>query len=139
MRDKLVLWFLGFLETMKYILEQSHGVPPVSVVLDHTTLKEEGSCGYSSVKTVHSIEKMVASLYRVHSLFGRTKAFVVSRIRLRNLACTRYRDTTPQKTGADMPRSQPASAGVGASVHTQPAAGLPPSRHFPPAPPGFTG
>src|SRR5438552_4478175 len=55
MRDKLVLRFLGFLETMKYILEQSHGVPPVSVALDHTTLKEEGSCGYSSVKTVRSI------------------------------------------------------------------------------------
>src|SRR5256885_15707229 len=55
MRDKLVLRFLGFLETMKYILEQSHGVPPVSVALDHTTVKEEGSCGYSSVKTVRSI------------------------------------------------------------------------------------
>src|SRR6266699_4300366 len=55
MRDKLVLRFLGFLETIKYILEQSHGVPPVSVALDHTTLKEEGSCGYSSVKTVRSI------------------------------------------------------------------------------------
>src|SRR4029450_3111381 len=57
MRDKLILRFLGFLETMKYILEQSHGVPPVSVALDHTTLKEEGSCGYSSVKTVRSIDK----------------------------------------------------------------------------------
>src|SRR6266699_1485021 len=56
MRDKLVLRFLGFLETMKYILEQSHGVPPVSVALDHTTLKEEGSCGYSSVKTGRSID-----------------------------------------------------------------------------------
>src|SRR2546430_16276889 len=55
MRDKLVLRFLGFLETIKYILEQSHGVPPVSVALNHTTLKEEGSCGYSSVKTVRSI------------------------------------------------------------------------------------
>src|SRR5438067_13489821 len=57
MRDKLVLRFLGFLETIKYILEQSHGVPPVSVALDHTTLKEEGSCGYSSVKTVRSIDQ----------------------------------------------------------------------------------
>src|SRR5439155_18252450 len=56
MRDKLVLRFLGFLETMKYILEQSHGVPPVSVALDHITFKEEGSCGYSSVKTVRSID-----------------------------------------------------------------------------------
>jgi hypothetical protein len=37
-----VLRFLGFLETMKYILEQSHGVPPVSVALDHTTLKGGG-------------------------------------------------------------------------------------------------
>src|SRR5215470_13140162 len=37
---------------------------------------------------------LVVSLYRVHSLFGRTKAFVLSRIRLRKLACTRYRDTT---------------------------------------------
>ena len=36
------------------------------------------------------------SLYRVHSLFGHTKAFVLSRIRLRKLACTRYRDTTRQ-------------------------------------------
>src|SRR2546425_2103023 len=59
MRDKLVLRFLGFLETMKYILEQSHGVPPVSVALDHTTLKEEGSCGYSSVKTVRSIGRTI--------------------------------------------------------------------------------
>ena len=56
MCDKLVLRFLGFLETIKYILEQSHGVPPVSVALDHTTFKEEGSCGYSSVKTVRSID-----------------------------------------------------------------------------------
>ncbi len=51
----VVLRFLGFLETIKSILEQSHGVPPVSVALDHTTFKEEGSCGYSSVKTVRSI------------------------------------------------------------------------------------
>ncbi len=64
MRDKLVLRFLGFLETIKYILEQSHGVPPVSVALDHTTFKEEGSCGYSSVKTVRSIVKEVL-LFRV--------------------------------------------------------------------------
>src|SRR4029434_10377548 len=65
MRDKLVLWFLGFLETMKYILEQSHGVPPVSVALDHTTLKEEGSCGYSSVKTVRSIDNSVIKFFQV--------------------------------------------------------------------------
>jgi len=41
----------------------------------------------------------VVSLYRVHSLFGRTKAFVLSRIRLRKLACTRYRDTTDFRFG----------------------------------------
>src|SRR5215470_3371578 len=40
------------------------------------------------------LDQLVVSLYRVHSLFGRTKAFVLSRIRLRKLACTRYRDTT---------------------------------------------
>jgi hypothetical protein len=40
------------------------------------------------------IENGAVSLYRVHSLFGRTNAFVLSRIRLRKLACTRYRDTT---------------------------------------------
>ena len=39
----------------QYILDQPHGVPPVSVAFDHTTLKEEGSCGYSSIKTVRSI------------------------------------------------------------------------------------
>src|SRR5215510_2187518 len=43
----------------------------------------------------------VVSLYRVHSLFGRTKAFVLSRIRLRKLACTRYRDTTQKATDAE--------------------------------------
>jgi hypothetical protein len=37
----------------------------------------------------------VVSLYRVQSLFGRIKAFVLRRIRLGKLACTRYRDTTP--------------------------------------------
>ena len=55
MGDKLTLWCLGLLETTQYTLEQSHGVPPVSVVLDHTTLTEEDSCGYSSIKTVRSI------------------------------------------------------------------------------------
>jgi hypothetical protein len=57
MGDKLVLWFLGLLETTQDTLKQSHGAPPVSVALDHTTLKEEDSCGYSSVKTVRSIEQ----------------------------------------------------------------------------------
>src|SRR5262249_37272003 len=55
MGDKLVLRFLGVLETTQDTVKQSHGVPPVSVALDHTTLKEEDSCGYSSVKTVRSI------------------------------------------------------------------------------------
>src|SRR5262245_10341889 len=57
MGDKLVLRFLGVLETTQDTLKQSHGVPPVSVALDDTTLKEEDSCGYSSVKTVRSIDK----------------------------------------------------------------------------------
>jgi hypothetical protein len=55
MGNKLALWLLGLLETTQYTLEQSHGVPPISVALDNTTLREEGSCGYSSVKTVRSI------------------------------------------------------------------------------------
>src|SRR6266699_1690531 len=71
MSDKLVLWFLGFLETMKYILEQSHGIPPVSVALDHTTFKEEGSCGYSSVKTVRSIVYHIPSDLVVAATRGR--------------------------------------------------------------------
>src|SRR4029453_13084196 len=50
MGDKLVLRFLGLLETTQHTLEQSHGVPPLSVACDNTTLREEGSCGYSSVK-----------------------------------------------------------------------------------------
>src|SRR4030095_6682723 len=57
MGDKLVLWFLGLFETTQDTLKQSHGAPPVSVALDHTTLKEEDSCGYSSVKTVRSIDR----------------------------------------------------------------------------------
>jgi hypothetical protein len=44
------------------------------------------------------------SLYRVHSLFGRTKAFVLSRIRLRTLTCTRHRDTTNKYTETAMDR-----------------------------------
>jgi hypothetical protein len=55
MRDKFVLRLLGLLETTPYTLEQSHGVPPVSVACDHTTLMEEDACGYSSIKTVRSI------------------------------------------------------------------------------------
>src|SRR5215831_6485703 len=75
MRDKLVLRFLGFLEAMKYILEQPHSVPPVSVALDHTTLKEEGSCGYSSVKTVRSI--VITEFVEMGERLGRFGAFVV--------------------------------------------------------------
>jgi len=56
MRDKLVLWFLGLIEASKYTLEQSHGVPPVSVAFANTTLREKDACGYSSVKTVRSID-----------------------------------------------------------------------------------
>jgi hypothetical protein len=59
MGNKLALWLLGLLETTQYTLEQSHGVPPISVALDNTTLREEGSCGYSSVKTVRSIDHTI--------------------------------------------------------------------------------
>jgi hypothetical protein len=55
MGDKLVLRFLGLFELTQYTLEQSHGVLPVSVVLDNTTLMEEDARGYSSIKTVRSI------------------------------------------------------------------------------------
>src|SRR5262252_9480796 len=55
MGDKLALRFLGLLETTECTLEQLHGVPPISVALDNTTLGDEGSCGYPSIKTVRSI------------------------------------------------------------------------------------
>src|SRR5215467_5071200 len=74
MRDKLVLRFLGFLEAMKYILEQPHSVPPVSVALDHTTLKEGGSCGYSSVKTVRSIDARVPCTLHENAWYPRQGA-----------------------------------------------------------------
>ncbi len=54
--DKLVLRFLGLVEPTQYTLEQSHGGPPVSVACDNTTLMEEDACGYSSIKTVRSID-----------------------------------------------------------------------------------
>jgi hypothetical protein len=53
--DKLALRFLGLFETTPYTLEQSHGIPPGSVVLDNTTLGGSGSCGYPSLKTIRSI------------------------------------------------------------------------------------
>jgi hypothetical protein len=56
MRGKLLLWFLGLVEMRQYIVEQSHGVSPFSVALANTTLEGEDSCGYSSAKTVRSIE-----------------------------------------------------------------------------------
>ena len=65
MGDKLMLRFLGLLETTQYTLEQSHGVPPISVAGDNTTLMEEDACGYSSVKTVRSIDKEQARLSHV--------------------------------------------------------------------------
>src|SRR5688572_27729356 len=48
MGNKLALRFLGLLETTQYTLEQSHGVPPGSVVWDNTTLGGSDSCGYPS-------------------------------------------------------------------------------------------
>jgi superfamily I DNA/RNA helicase len=44
------------------------------------------------------VRHLVVSLYRVHSLFGRTKAFVLRHIGLLKWACTRYRDTTQNST-----------------------------------------
>src|SRR5687768_649269 len=63
MRDKFVLRLLGLLETTQYTLEQSHGVPPVSVACDHTTLMEEDACGYSSIKIVRSIDLYESQKY----------------------------------------------------------------------------
>src|SRR5688500_17553572 len=54
MGDKLALRFLGLRETTQYTLQQSHG-PSFSVALDNTTLGDEDSCGYPSLKTVRSI------------------------------------------------------------------------------------
>src|SRR5688572_8001972 len=68
MRDKFVLRLLGLLETTQYTLEQSHGVPPVSVVCDNTTLMEEDACGYSSIKTVRSIDEKRRSVMPQHTL-----------------------------------------------------------------------
>jgi len=56
MGDKFALRFLGLLETTQDTLEQSHGIPPGSGVLDNTTLGGSGSCGYPSLKTVRSID-----------------------------------------------------------------------------------
>src|SRR5687767_3997375 len=56
MGDKLALRFLGLRETTQYTLQQSHG-PSFSVALDNTTLGDEDSCGYPSLKTVRSIVK----------------------------------------------------------------------------------
>ena len=50
MGDEFALWFLGLVETTQYTLEQSHGFPPGSVVLDNTTLGGAGSCGYPELK-----------------------------------------------------------------------------------------
>ena len=39
MRNKLLLRFLGVGEIRQYTLQQSHGVPPFSVVSDNTTIE----------------------------------------------------------------------------------------------------
>src|SRR5688500_12713531 len=66
MGDKLALRFLGLRETTQYTLQQSHG-PSFSVALDNTTLGDEDSCGYPSLKTVRSI---------VNLTFGEISQFV---------------------------------------------------------------
>jgi hypothetical protein len=60
MRHKLLLRLLGLAQRGQYTLSQSHGVPPVSVVSGNTTIEEEDSCGYLSVKTARSIEERKA-------------------------------------------------------------------------------
>ena len=49
MHEKLLLGFLGFLETSEYTLGsiQSHDGSPFSVALANTTLEGEHSCGLS--------------------------------------------------------------------------------------------
>jgi len=59
MHEKLLLGFLGVLETSEYTLEQSHDVSPFSVALANTTLEDENSCGYLSAKTVRSIATLI--------------------------------------------------------------------------------
>ena len=56
MGEKLVLRFLGVLETNEYTLKQSHGVSPFSVAMANTTLEGESACGYLLSKTVRSID-----------------------------------------------------------------------------------
>ena len=55
MGNKLALRFLGLQEMTQDTLEQSYGVPPVSVALDNPTLREEASFGCPSGKTVRNI------------------------------------------------------------------------------------
>ena len=55
MRDKLALRFLGLIETWQYSLEQPHEAPPFSVAWANTIVEDQGSCGYLSARTVHSI------------------------------------------------------------------------------------
>jgi hypothetical protein len=55
MGEKLVLRFLGVLETNEYTLKQSHGVSPFSGAMANTTLEGESACGYLLSKTVRSI------------------------------------------------------------------------------------
>ena len=73
MGDKLPLRFLGLHETTQYTLEQSHG-PSFSVALDNTTLGDEDSCGYPSLKTVRSIVKDDCRLLEIEFHAGSLEA-----------------------------------------------------------------
>src|SRR5262245_24543996 len=68
----------------------------------------------------------VVSLYRVHSLFGGTKAFVLSYIRLRKLACTHYRDTThlPESNPIRPENAHRSLYGIGTTAVGQPGRGV---------------
>jgi hypothetical protein len=62
MDEKLLLRFLGLVETSQYTLEQFHRAPLFSVALANTTLEGEGSSGYLSAKTAQSIVTKVLNV-----------------------------------------------------------------------------
>ena len=68
MRNTLPLRLLALVERWEYPVEQSHGVPPFSVALAKTTLEDKDPCGYSSAKTVRSIDHQRGSLHSARSI-----------------------------------------------------------------------
>jgi hypothetical protein len=49
MGDKLALRFLGLLETTQYTLEQSHGIPPGSVVSAYSKIFLHATAAFQDV------------------------------------------------------------------------------------------